>query len=261
MSVQTHLPPSHSPAFTSKTASGLYSAAENGNGPSSSSQRSPPLSPKNPQAILTPSRGGDHIMSIDRSPSRGPAAISDGPGWKKLTPQRIGKAIGARFMRAARRGNLPFLFIFFSCTIVFFSALAGIGYQEPRPVDSADVSTVPTVAAGQNGGFKFGGPVFDPANDKLHLEKVMAEQRELEEAWARKRRPKDGAWMRKQRDDKAIRRIPTPTTKAAAMIETAVAQLTDKSDDSAEGVVKREEASIATAVKTQSATATDVPIA
>lgn len=78
-----------------------------------------------------------------------------------------------------------------SCTIVFFSALAGIGYQEPRPVDSADVSTVPTVAAGQNGGFKFGGPVFDPANDKLHLEKVMAEQRELEEAWARKRRPKD----------------------------------------------------------------------
>lgn len=172
-----------------------------------------------------------------------------------------------------------------SCTIVFFSALAGIGYQEPRPVDSADVSTVPTVAAGQNGGFKFGGPVFDPANDKLHLEKVMAEQRELEEAWARKRRPKDvstvqsffisyssfmqqlidlvffsqGAWMRKQRDDKAIRRIPTPTTKAAAMVETAVAQLTDKSDVSAEGVVKREEASIATAVKTQSATATDVP--
>lgn len=53
------------------------------------------------------------------------------------------------------------------------------------------MSTVPTVAAGQNGGFKFGGPVFDPANDKLHLEKVMAEQRELEEAWARKRRPKD----------------------------------------------------------------------
>lgn len=172
-----------------------------------------------------------------------------------------------------------------SCTIVFFSALAGIGYQEPRPVHSADVSTVPTVAAGQNGGFKFGGPVFDPANDKLHLEKVMAEQRELEEAWARKRRPKDvstvqsffisyssfmqqlidlvffsqGAWMRKQRDDKAIRRIPTPTTKAAAMVETAVAQLTDKSDVSAEGVVKREEASIATAVKTQSATATDVP--
>lgn len=172
-----------------------------------------------------------------------------------------------------------------SCTIVFFSALAGIGYQEPRPVDSADVSTVPTVAAGQNGGFKFGGPVFDPANDKLHLEKVMAEQRELEEAWARKRRPKDvstvqsffisyssfmqqlidlvffsqGAWMRKQRDDKAIRRIPTPTTKAAAMVETAVAQLTDKSDVSAEGVVKREEASIATAVKTQSATTTDVP--
>lgn len=172
-----------------------------------------------------------------------------------------------------------------SCTIVFFSALAGIGYQEPRPVDSADVSAVPTVAAGQNGGFKFGGPVFDPANDKLHLEKVMAEQRELEEAWARKRRPKDvstvqsffisyssfmqqlidlvffsqGAWMRKQRDDKAIRRIPTPTTKAAAMVETAVAQLTDKSDVSAEGVVKREEASIATAVKTQSATATDVP--
>lgn len=127
--------------------------------------------------------------------------------------------------------------------------------------------------------------MFDPANDKLHLEKVMAEQRELEEAWARKRRPKDvstvqsffisyssfmqqlidlvffsqGAWMRKQRDDKAIRRIPTPTTKAAAMVETAVAQLTDKSDVSAEGVVKREEASIATAVKTQSATATDVP--
>lgn len=53
------------------------------------------------------------------------------------------------------------------------------------------MSTALTVAAGEAGGFKFGGPVFDPANDKLHFERVMAEQRELEEAWARKRRPKD----------------------------------------------------------------------
>lgn len=112
------------------------------------------------------------------------------------------------------------------------------------------------MAAGQSGGFKFGGPVFDLANDKMHLEKVMAEQRELEEAWARKRRPKDGAWMRKQRDDKAIRRVPTPKTKSAAILETAVAQSTDKNSDPAEGVVKREEASIAEAIETQSATAT-----
>ncbi|XAO22153.1 hypothetical protein I312_100919 [Cryptococcus bacillisporus CA1280] len=252
MSVQTHLPSPHSPAFTSRTASGSYSAAENGNGPSSSSQRSPPSSPTHSQATLTSSRGGDHIMSIDRSPSRGSATISEGPGWKNLTPQRIGRAIGARFMRAAKRGNLPFLIIFFSCTIVFFSALAGIGYQEPLPVDSADVSTAPTVAAGEAGGFKFGGPVFDPANDKLHLERVMAEQRELEEAWARKRRPKDGAWMRKQRDDKAIRRVPNPTTKAAETLETAVA---DKGDNSAEAVVKRDEVSVATGVETKSAAA------
>lgn len=62
--------------------------------------------------------------------------------------------------------------------------------------------------------------------------------------------------MRKQRDDKAIRRVPTPKTKSAAILETAVAQSTDKNSDSAEGVVKREEASIAEAIETQSATAT-----
>lgn len=58
--------------------------------------------------------------------------------------------------------------------------------------------------------------------------------------------------MRKQRDDKAIRRVPTPTTKAAETLETAVA---DKGDNSAEAVVKRDEVSVASGGETKSAAA------
>ncbi|WWC72483.1 uncharacterized protein I206_106445 [Kwoniella pini CBS 10737] len=123
-------------------------------------------------------------------------------GWKvKLTPKRIGKAIGARFMKAVKRGNLPFLLVFFSCTIVFFSALAGVGYHEP----TIDLTIPTTSVETTNPEFRVGGPVFD---DHKGLERKIAEQRALEESWAKKKRPKDGAWMRKQRDDKAIRRKP-----------------------------------------------------
>ncbi|WWC65145.1 uncharacterized protein I303_107759 [Kwoniella dejecticola CBS 10117] len=141
-------------------------------------------------------------ISLEKSLSTTASASLHAPqGWTGVTPQRVGKAIGARFMRAVRRGNLPFLLVFFSCTIVFFSALAGVGYHEPT-IDSTTPST-PGAAQPANPEFRVGGPVFD---DHKGLERRIAEQRALEESWARKRRPKDGAWMRKQRDDKAIRR-------------------------------------------------------
>lgn len=78
-----------------------------------------------------------------------------------------------------------------SCTLVFFSALAGIGYHEPPPDQLADLSISPQhQSAPAAGAFKFGGPVFD-LTDAQARERRMAEQRALEESWAKKRRPKD----------------------------------------------------------------------
>ncbi|WVW80974.1 hypothetical protein I302_102965 [Kwoniella bestiolae CBS 10118] len=172
-------------------------------------QRSPSPSPTRPTfAFNDPPGHSNGPIPLDKSLSGSGQGIHGGAvGWASLTPQRVGKAIGGRFMRAVRRGNLPFLLVFFSCTIVFFSALAGVGYHEPLPDSLVSSSPVGSGAeANANPGeFRVGGPVFD---DRKGLERRIAEQRALEEAWAKKRRPKDGAWMRKQRDDKAIRRKP-----------------------------------------------------
>ncbi|KAK8850430.1 hypothetical protein IAR55_004348 [Kwoniella newhampshirensis] len=257
---ETYLPPTHTHAHThghghSRNASS-YASAENGG--RSLTQRSPSPSPTKPTFGFVPDQpipssstitgGGAGVgssSSLDRNGGGG------GSGYAGLTPQRIGRAIGARFMRAVRRGHLPFLIVFFSCTIVFFSALAGVGYVEPPPTDSLADGTLinpggaggAPVAGGGEGdaAFKIGRPVFDPSEDqrKLGLERKIAEQRALEEAWARKKRPKDGAWMRKQRDDKAIRRKPSTATKtstAASAYDTVVAELVDTGDDGAEGL-------------------------
>ncbi|WVQ63171.1 uncharacterized protein L199_001322 [Kwoniella botswanensis] len=179
--------------------------------PSGLTQRSPSPSPTRPtfgfnNDVPIPHSNGPIALDKSLSGSGSGSGIQPGGGWSSLTPQRVGKAIGARFMRAVRRGNLPFLLVFFSCTIVFFSALAGVGYHEPLPDSLSGVgSPTPTEAIANPGEFRVGGPVFD---DRKGLERRIAEQRALEESWARKRRPKDGAWMRKQRDDKAIRRKP-----------------------------------------------------
>ncbi|WWD20613.1 hypothetical protein CI109_105089 [Kwoniella shandongensis] len=230
-----------------------YTSAENGVSTRTLTQRSPSPSPTKPtfgfgdhhlHSPIPSSSGVVGSSSLDRSSSGHGVGLGPGgpSGLGGLTPQRIGRAIGARFMRAVRRGNLPFLIVFFSCTIVFFSALAGVGYVEP-PLTEALVDGPGGGSAGGAVPFKPGGPVFDPSADQrnLGLEKRIAEQRALEEAWARKRRPKDGAWMRKQRDDKAVRRVPTATktTSAASAYETVVAELVDTGDDGAEGLDKR----------------------
>ncbi|OCF39832.1 hypothetical protein I317_06384 [Kwoniella heveanensis CBS 569] len=263
-------------------------------------QRSPSPSPTKPtfgfndpvplpMARSTSSPGPSGPMGVDRSLSGTGLQLESG-GWKGLTPQRIGRAIGARFMRAVRRGNLPFLLVFFSCTIVFFSALAGVGYHEPLDT-SASVPGVPNSAGGAGGSgagagagagpggsgeFRVGGPVFDEGG--RGLERRIAEQRALEEAWAKKRRPKDtaspssglrpsqgfkglrsevgltyvalrdrmkGAWMRKQRDDKAIRRRPTTATSTTSssdqdVLATALSQLEERGDGGSAGLDKRD---------------------
>lgn len=61
--------------------------------------------------------------------------------------------------------------------IVFFTSLAGIGYVAPDEIET-------TVA------FLPGTPVFDLAGRQA-LERRMEEQRELEQTWAKKKRPKD----------------------------------------------------------------------
>ncbi|WVR08510.1 hypothetical protein IAU60_005565 [Kwoniella sp. DSM 27419] len=181
-------------------------------------------------------------IALDRSLAGSAGMSGGGVGWKGLTPQRIGRAIGARFMRAVRRGNLPFLLVFFSCTLVFFSALAGVGYHEPLDSVSPTAGGTPAaVAAAGPGEFRVGGPVFDDRT--ASLERRIAEQRALEESWAKKRRPKDGAWMRKQRDDKAIRRVrPTavPQAEEKKEHEAIETSLADTGDDAVEGLEKRE---------------------
>ncbi|WVQ85987.1 hypothetical protein IAT38_008155 [Cryptococcus sp. DSM 104549] len=266
-----YLPPPITPTkprFGSPSAA--YSAAENGGQiPSTSASYSPnqQLTQRAPSPTPSPTRaaffdqspgGGGGSSGMERSGSRGlsgpglsggsggGAGGGGGGGWESLTPQRIGRAIGARFMRAVRRGNLPFLIVFFSCTIVFFSALAGIGYVEPPLDPNAPAPPGGPGAAGQQAeGFKLGGPIFDSANDRLGLERKMAEQRALEESWARKRRPMDGAWMRKQRDDKAVRRVPPAQTKStnAQALQTKLAEMVvDTGDSGSDGLAKRDDA-------------------
>jgi hypothetical protein len=85
--------------------------------------------------------------------------------------------------------------------MVFFSALAGIGYVDPE----AQVTTLdPALALSRQEGevpeFVMGGPVFDLGDEmrKREREKAMEVQRELEKEWSRKRRPKDvsyGFWV------------------------------------------------------------------
>ena len=113
----------------------------------------------------------------------------------KLTPESVGRAVAARVVRMVRRGNLPFLIVFLTALFIFFGALAGVGYvdpdaKSPKPADPE---------------FVVGGPVFDPNERQRLREQMLAEQRELEQAWARNKRPNAGAWMQKSRDDRAVR--------------------------------------------------------
>ncbi|ORX41113.1 hypothetical protein BD324DRAFT_613233 [Kockovaella imperatae] len=124
-------------------------------------------------------------------------------GLASLTPQKIGKSIGNRIVRAVRRGNLPFLVVFLSCLVIFFSALAGIGYV-PEEGELAHHAKSPRAV------------VSAVAQDlQVFNGKKFQEQRELEQEWAKKKRPKDGAWMAQVRDDKAVRRRPNAVAEVA----------------------------------------------
>ncbi|WVN89657.1 uncharacterized protein L203_104887 [Cryptococcus depauperatus CBS 7841] len=201
-----HISPPHSPPSTPCSPWSSYSAAENGSfsmlSPTSTGTPSP-----------SPTRSHFDMSSMDRPPRpsrlllrrlRIARATSRGIDLQRLTPQRIGRAIGAKFMRGVKRGSLPFLIVFFSCIVVFFSALTGVGYTGPISMDPLDAVAAPST----DGGFILGEPGFDLTNDRLRLERKMAEQKALEEAWVRMSRPMDGAWMRQQRDHKAVRRVP-----------------------------------------------------
>lgn len=65
----------------------------------------------------------------------------------------------------------------YSCLILFFSSLAGIGYVAPDEI-ARTVEFLP------------GKPVFDLAGRQA-MEKRMEEQKALESQWARMKRPKD----------------------------------------------------------------------
>jgi hypothetical protein len=75
----------------------------------------------------------------------------------------------------------PLLASIASCLVIFFSALAGVGYVDP------DATALPAAE------FIPGSPVFDAGADQLELARVamLAEQKELERSWQRKKRPKD----------------------------------------------------------------------
>jgi hypothetical protein len=64
-----------------------------------------------------------------------------------------------------------------SALFVFFGALAGVGYVDPDAQAPADSE------------FVMGQPVFDPTEGQRLREIAMAEQRALEQQWAKKKRP------------------------------------------------------------------------
>lgn len=69
-----------------------------------------------------------------------------------------------------------------SCVVIFFSALAGIGYVDPDAV-------APVTSAAQ---FVPGLPVFVPdADSEIGKRRKADALREQEQEWQRKRRPKD----------------------------------------------------------------------
>lgn len=70
-----------------------------------------------------------------------------------------------------------------SALFVFFGALAGIGYVDP------DIASNTPAAAQPAREFVVGEPVFDPSDAQLEREARAAEQRALEEVWARQKRP------------------------------------------------------------------------
>ena len=68
-----------------------------------------------------------------------------------------------------------------SCLIIFFSALAGVGYVDPEAAHLPAAEFIP------------GLPVYDARADQAELARMrMAEeQKELERAWQKKKRPQD----------------------------------------------------------------------
>lgn len=119
-------------------------------------------------------------------------------------PQRVTRAFGLRVIRTVRRGQLPFLLVFFTCVIIFFSALSGLGYEEPETTPSSSVAGEPE--------FDVGKPVFDGqgvgGSGTSDEEERVERMKRLEEQWAKQKRPKDGAWMKSQRNQREIRRKP-----------------------------------------------------
>ena len=69
-----------------------------------------------------------------------------------------------------------------SCLVIFFSALAGVGYVDP------DAALLSSASA-----FVPGAPVFHARADQADLARVsmLEDQKELETLWQRKKRPKD----------------------------------------------------------------------
>lgn len=115
--------------------------------------------------------------------------------------EAIARIIALRLRPGLRKGNLPFVIIFIAyvllsvplsaydltlddtdrwcrCLIIFVSALAGIGYTESNPNAIATAN------------FRLGRPVL-PGPDRWNGQQIMAQRKEMEEAWAKKKRPKD----------------------------------------------------------------------
>ncbi|KAI5452150.1 hypothetical protein NCC49_001088 [Naganishia albida] len=124
--------------------------------------------------------------------------------------REVGRAFGFRMVKTIRRGQLPFLLVFFACVTIFFGALCGIGYSE-----GADSTTGSGASIRKH---TFGKP-DQPVRFTPDLEDKLREMKKLENEWAAKRRTaNDGAWMKANRDQKAIRRKPLANTPQEKML-------------------------------------------
>ena len=70
----------------------------------------------------------------------------------------------------------------YSCVVIFFSALSGLGYEEPNSTPSSQVDEKE---------FDVGRPVFDGKGMGEEQEEKVERMKRLEQQWAKQKRPKD----------------------------------------------------------------------
>ncbi|KAJ9113765.1 hypothetical protein QFC20_001791 [Naganishia adeliensis] len=167
-----------------------------------------------PSSVISHRTPDPNITTCDHPPTNVPSnKIGSVPhhfDQHHQDAQTVGRAFGFRMVKTIRRGQLPFLLVFFGCVTIFFGALCGIGYSEGADAVTGSGSSIHKHSFGTSD---------QPQRFTPELEDKLREMKKLENEWAAKRRTaNDGAWMKANRDQKAIRRKPLANTPQEKML-------------------------------------------